>query len=174
MKKLGIIGLLVVIVDAFLLLYRQHFASVARFDIDFRQHLTRVWLRQETGMRCTNTFVAYGSFVELSWFSHPDRTNTYWRTCTWIVKDGCLIEKIKSSTNPSGIIPHTNGGGRLFIQTRESLSLAGRILWNCMAESYPMMPNTSLDLLRGLSIAQWALNVFLLFSRGVNPRSAME
>jgi hypothetical protein len=72
------------------------------------QKLAGVWLRQEAGMRCTNTVAADGSFVEMSWFSHSDRTNTYQRTGTWIFKDGRLVETIKSSTNPSEVTPHTN------------------------------------------------------------------
>ena len=74
------------------------------------QQLAGVWLRQEAGMRCTNTVAADGSFVELSWFSHSDRTNTYQRTGTWIVKDGRLVETIKSSTNPTEVTPHTGTG----------------------------------------------------------------
>jgi len=107
MKKIAIIGLLVVIVAVCLLLHWQHVQSVVRFDSDFRQQLAGVWLRQEAGMRCTNTVAADGSFIELSWFSHPDRTNTYQRTGTWLVKDGYLIETIKSSTNPSEVATHT-------------------------------------------------------------------
>jgi len=109
MKKLTIIGLLVVIVVACLLLHRQH-VKVAKFDSDFRQQLAGVWLRQEADMRCTNSVIADGSFVELSWFSHSDRTNTYQRTGTWLVKDGHLIETINSSTNPSEVTPHSNAG----------------------------------------------------------------
>ena len=109
MKKLTIIGLLVVVVATCLLLYWQH-VTVARFDSDFRQHLAGVWLRQEANMRCTNTVTADGSFVELSWFSHPDRTNTYQRTGTWLVNNGHLIEAVKSSTNPTEVTPHTNAG----------------------------------------------------------------
>ena len=109
MKKLTIIGLLVVIVVACLLLYWQH-VMVARFDSDFRHQLAGVWLRQEADMRCTNSVTADGSFIELSWFSHPDRTNTYKRTGTWTVKDGHLIETIKSSTNPTEVTPHTSAG----------------------------------------------------------------
>jgi hypothetical protein len=74
------------------------------------QTLAGVWLRQETGMRCTNTVAADGSFVELSWFNHSDRTNTYRRTGTWIVKDGSLIETVKTSTNPSEVTPHSLAG----------------------------------------------------------------
>jgi hypothetical protein len=109
MKKLTIIGLLVVIVVACLLLYWQH-VKIARFDSDFRQQLAGVWLRQEADMQCTNSVAADGRFVELSWFSHSDRTNTYQRTGTWLVKDGHLIEMIKSSTNPTEVTPHTNAG----------------------------------------------------------------
>jgi len=61
-------------------------------------------------MRCTNTVAADGSFVELSWFSHSDRTNTYQRTGTWIVKDGSLVETVKTSTNPAEITPHSLTG----------------------------------------------------------------
>ena len=110
MKKLTIIGLLVVVVAVCLLLYWQHVKSVARFDSDFRQQLAGVWLRQETDMRCTNTVAADGSFVELSWFRHTDRTNTYQRTGTWLVKDGHLVETIKSSTNPTEVTPHSDTG----------------------------------------------------------------
>jgi len=74
------------------------------------QQLAGVWLRKEAGMRCTNTVAADGSFVELSWFSHSDRTNIYQRTGTWIVKDGHLVETIKSSTNPTELTPHTGTG----------------------------------------------------------------
>ena len=112
MKKLAIIGLLIVIVVACLLLHWQS-VKIARFDSDFRQQLAGVWLRQEADMRCTNTIAADGSFVELSWFRHTDRTNTYQRTGTWLVKDGCLIEEIKTSTNPIETIPHTNNAGRI-------------------------------------------------------------
>jgi hypothetical protein len=111
MKKLTIIGLPVVIVVACLLLHWQH-VKVAKFDSDFRQHLAGVWLRQEAGMRCTNTVAADGSFMELSWFSHPDRTNTYQATGTWLVKDGHLIETVKSSSNQAEVTPHT-GAARI-------------------------------------------------------------
>ena len=107
MKKITIIGLLVVVVAVCLLLHWQHVKSVARFDSDFRQQLAGVWLRQKDGMRCTNTVAADGSFVELSWFRHPDRTNTYQRTGTWLVQNGHLIETVKTSTNPTEVTSHT-------------------------------------------------------------------
>jgi hypothetical protein len=61
-------------------------------------------------MRCTNTVAAEGSFVELSSFTHPDRTNRYQRnqrTGTWLVSDGNLIETVKTSSNPTEVTPHT-------------------------------------------------------------------
>lgn len=61
-------------------------------------------------MRCTNTVAADGSFVEASWFRHTDRTNTYQRTGTWLVKSGHLIETIKTSTNPTEVTPHSDTG----------------------------------------------------------------
>jgi hypothetical protein len=118
MKKLTIIGLLVVIIVACLLLHWQH-VKVARFDNDFRQQLAGIWSRQETDMRCTNTIAADGSFVELSWFKHSDRTNTYQRTGTWLVKDGHLIETIKSSTNPTEVTPHTGDARIIHSDARE-------------------------------------------------------
>jgi hypothetical protein len=110
MKKLTIIGLLVVVVAVCLLLHWQHVKSVARFDSSFGQQLAGVWLRQEADMRCTNTVAADGSFVELLWFRHTDRTNTYQRTGTWLVKDAHLVETIKSSTNPTEVTPHSDTG----------------------------------------------------------------
>ena len=59
-------------------------------------------------MRCTNTVTADGSFVELSWFRHPDRTNTYQRIGTWLVKNGHLVQTVKSSTNPTEVTPWTD------------------------------------------------------------------
>ncbi|HTB85548.1 MAG TPA: hypothetical protein VK742_18010 [Candidatus Sulfotelmatobacter sp.] len=100
---------MVVILVTCLLLHWQH-VQVAGFDRDFRQHLAGVWLRQEAGMRCTNTVAAEGSFVELSSFTHPDRTNRYQRnqrTGTWLVSDGNLIETVKTSSNPTEVTPHT-------------------------------------------------------------------
>ena len=129
MKKLTIIGLLVVIVAVSLLLHRQHVESVARFDSDFRQQLAGVWLRQEAGMRCTNTVAADGRFVELSWFSHPDRTNTYQATGTWLVKDGHLIETVKSSSNRAEVTPHT-GSAQIIRSDAGEFVVAGRILLN--------------------------------------------
>jgi hypothetical protein len=119
MKKITLIGLLAIIMTCALLL--QYHARITREgDEAFRKGLPGVWLREEdnlprgTGMplsmRCTNTVAADGSFVELSWFSHPDRTNTYQRTGTWLVKNGHLLQTVKTSTNPSEIIPHTLGG----------------------------------------------------------------
>jgi len=120
MKKIAIIGLLAAIVIACALLLQYHAKISQARDEAFRERLAGVWLREEDtlqprvggslSMRCTNTVAADGSFVELSWFRHTDRTNTYQRTGTWLVKDGHLIETIKSSTNPSEVTPHTLAG----------------------------------------------------------------
>jgi hypothetical protein len=118
MKKLTIIGLLAAIIIACVLLLRYHDKITKERDEAFRERLAGVWLREEDNlphgvgmpqsMRCTNTVAADGSFVELSWFSHPDRTNIYRRTGTWLVKNGHLIETTKSSTNPTEVTPWTN------------------------------------------------------------------
>jgi hypothetical protein len=120
MKKITIIGLLAAIIIACVLLLRYH-AKISKVrDEAFRERLAGVWLREEhnlphgvgmpQSMRCTNTVAADGSFVELSWFSHPDRTNTYQRTGTWLVKNGHLIQTVKSSTNPTEVTPWTDAG----------------------------------------------------------------
>jgi hypothetical protein len=117
MKKITIIGLLAAIIIACVLLLRYHAKISKARDEAFRERLAGVWLREEhnlphgvgmpQSMRCTNTVAADGSFVELSWFRHTDRTNTYQRTGTWLVKDGHLVETIRSSSNPTGVSPHT-------------------------------------------------------------------
>jgi hypothetical protein len=111
MKKIAIVELLIVLVIICMLLHWRN-VTIAKFDKDFRQNLAGIWLRQEVNMRRTNTVAADGSFVELSWFSHPDRTNTYHGTGTWLVKDGHLIETIITSTNPAEVTPHT-GAARI-------------------------------------------------------------
>jgi hypothetical protein len=118
MKKLTIIGLLAAVIIACVLLLRYHAKNAKDRDEVFRERLAGVWLREEDNlprgagmpqsMRCTNTIAADGSFVELSWFSHPDRTNTYQRTGTWLVENGHLIQTVKSSTNPTEVTPRTN------------------------------------------------------------------
>jgi hypothetical protein len=120
MKRLTTIGFLVALIIACVLLLRYHAAISQARDEAFRERLAGVWLREEDNlprgvamplsMRCTNTVAADGSFVELSWFSHPDRTNTYRRTGAWLVKNGHLIQTIKSSTNPTEVTPWTDTG----------------------------------------------------------------
>lgn len=110
MKILAIIGLSVVFIVTCVLL-PWHDANISRDrDEKFRQKLAGVWLRELDNMRCTNTVAADGSFVELSWFSHSDRTNTYQRTGTWLVKNGDLIETVKTSSNPTEVTPHSDDG----------------------------------------------------------------
>jgi len=118
LKKITITTFFVVVALACALLYWRH-VQMGKFDDGFRQHLPGVWLRQEPDMRCTNTVAADGSFVELSWFSHPDRTNTYRRTGTWFVKDGSLNEIVKTSTNPVETTPHTGDGWIVHADARE-------------------------------------------------------
>jgi hypothetical protein len=118
MKKIAIIGLLAAIIIACVLLLRYHDKITKERDEAFRERLAGVWLREEDNlphgvgmplsMRCTNTVAADGSFVELLWFRHPDRTNTYRKTGTWLVKNGHLIETVKSSANPTETTPWTN------------------------------------------------------------------
>ena len=120
MKKFAIIGLLaaIIIAGAFML-WEQARISKERGEL-VRERLAGVWLREEDNlpheagmplsMRCTNTISADGSFVEQSWFSHPERTNTYQHTGTWLVENGRLIQTVKTSTNPSERTPHSESG----------------------------------------------------------------
>jgi hypothetical protein len=120
MKKIAIVGLLAAIIIACVLLLRYHDKITKERDEAFRERLPGVWLREEDNLprrvgfaqsiTWTNTVAADGSFVELSWFRHPDRTNTYRRTGTWLVKNGDLIETVKSSTNPTEVTPHSETG----------------------------------------------------------------
>ena len=120
MKKIAIIGFLAAIIIASVLLLRYHDKITTERDEAFRERLAGIWLRQEDNLPVrvgfaqsitwTNTVAADGSFVELSWFRHPDRTNTYRRTGTWLVSNGDLIEMVKSSTNPSEVTPHSETG----------------------------------------------------------------
>ena len=129
MKKLTLISLLSVIISAGGLWLRYHERMIQARDAAFRGRLPGVWLRTEDGlpsgvgmplgMRCTNTVAADGSFVERSWFSHPDRTNTYRRTGTWLVKSGYLLETVKTSSNPCEVTPHADAGWIDSVKTDE-------------------------------------------------------
>jgi hypothetical protein len=120
MKKIAIIGLLAAIIIACKLLFQYHAKISKARDEAFRENLAGVWwfeidnlphgVYSPKSMRCTNTVAADGSYVELSWFSQSDRTNTYQRTGTWLVKNGHLIQTVKSSTNPSEKTPWTSAG----------------------------------------------------------------
>jgi hypothetical protein len=120
MKKIAIAGLLVLLVVASVLLHWQH-VKIVKFDRDFRQSLPGTWLMEvdnplprKVGMaqsvRWTNIYAPDGSFMCLSWFRHTERTNTYQQTGTWVVKNGHLIETIKTSTNPTEVTPHSLAG----------------------------------------------------------------
>jgi len=109
MKKITIIGLLVVIVVAFLLLHWQH-VKISRFDSDFRQCLAGTWATVLDNMRFTNVVMPDGSFTNHLIFIHPGRTNTYLETGTWLVKDGSIIETVNSDTNPTAPKPRTITG----------------------------------------------------------------
>jgi hypothetical protein len=118
MKKLTIIGLLVVIVVACLLLHWRH-VKISRFDSDFRQNLAGTWSSELDNMRLTNVVMPDGSFTNHLIFIHPGRTNTYQETGTWLVKDGKMIETVKSDTNPSALAPRSITGHIIRSDARE-------------------------------------------------------
>jgi hypothetical protein len=118
MKKLAIIGLLVVIVVACLLLHLQH-VKIVRFDSEFRQNLAGTWSSELDNMRFTNVIMPDGSFTNHLIFIHPGRTNRYQETGTWLVKDGKMIETVKSDTNPTALAPRTIAGRIIRADARE-------------------------------------------------------
>jgi hypothetical protein len=118
MKKLTIIGLLVVIVVACLLLHWQH-VKISRFDSDFRLSLVGTWSSELDNMRLTNVVMPDGSFTNHLIFIHPERTNIYQETGTWLVKDGKMIETVKSDTNPTARTPRSIIGRIIRSDARE-------------------------------------------------------
>jgi len=120
LRKITFIGLLAVIISAGGWWLRQHEQMTQARDTAFRGRLPDVWSRAEETlpsgagmplrMCCTNTIAADGSFVERSWFSHPDRTNTNQRTGIWLVKNRYLRETVKTSSNLCEVTPHADAG----------------------------------------------------------------
>ena len=109
MKKLTMIGLLVVMVVAGLWLHWQR-VKTSKFASDFRQALAGTWSSELDNMRLTNVVLPDGSFNMQLIFIHPGRTNTYQETGTWLVKDGKIIETVTSDTNPTAQAPRTITG----------------------------------------------------------------
>src|SRR5476651_2414349 len=118
MKKLTIVGLLIFIVFVSLLLHWQH-VRTAKFDSDFQQNLAGTWSSELDIMRLTNIVMPDGSFTNHLIFIHPERTNTYQETGTWLVKDGKMIETVKSDTNPSARTPRSIIGRIIRSDARE-------------------------------------------------------
>lgn len=129
MKKLMIIGLLAAVIIACVLLPRCYASPSKDGDEVLQERLAGVWLRDEENLpsgvgmplslRCTNTVAADGSFVELAWLSHPDRTNTYQDTGTWRIKDGNWIETVTKDSNKAAIVPRVSIGHIVFLKTNE-------------------------------------------------------
>ena len=129
MKKLTIIGLFAAVIIAWVVLPRSYASLSQDRDEVLQERLAGVWLRDEENLpsgvgmplslRCTNTVAADGSFVELSWLSHPDRTNTYQNTGTWRIKDGNWIETVTKDSNKTAIVPRVSIGHIVFLKTNE-------------------------------------------------------
>jgi hypothetical protein len=109
MKKLTIIGLLIIIVVAGVFLHWQH-VKTSEFDRSFSQSLEGTWSAKLENMCFTNVVSLNGSFSNQLIFIHPGRTNTYQETGIWIVKNGKMIETVNSDTNPSARTPRTISG----------------------------------------------------------------
>lgn len=129
MKTFAIIALSVVIIIAGGLVLRNHARISGARDEDSRERLAGVWLREEDNlprgvgmplsMRCTNTVAPDGSFECQSWFSHPDRTNTYQDTGTWHIQDGNLIETVTKDSNQAAVVPRSCDGRIVFEKPNE-------------------------------------------------------
>lgn len=107
MKRLTLIGLLVVIAVAWLWRHREH-VKIARFDSDFRQTLAGTWSSELDNMRLTNVVMPDGSFTSRLMFIHPGHTNTYQERGTWLVSDGKMIETVTIDTNPTARTPRSH------------------------------------------------------------------
>jgi hypothetical protein len=129
MKKIAIIGLLAAIIIGCVALLHYHAKISKARDEAFQERLAGVWLREEDNLpyrvggplslRCTNTVATDGSFVELSWLSHLDRTNTYQDTGTWHIKDGDLTETVTRDSNKAAVVPRSCSGRIVFVKTNE-------------------------------------------------------
>jgi hypothetical protein len=83
------------------------------------QKLAGVWLRQLDNMRCTNIVATDGSFTCQSWFSHPERTNTYQMKGTWQIKDDSFTESVTNDSNKAAVVPRSHSGQIVFVNTNE-------------------------------------------------------
>ena len=109
MKKLVIIGLVALIAVTCLLLHWQH-VKIARMDRDIGQNLAGTWSSELDIMTLTNVVMPDGSFTSQLIFVHPQRTNTYQESGSWLVKDGKMIETVTHDTNPTALTPRTHVG----------------------------------------------------------------
>src|SRR5665213_1685083 len=102
MKRLTIIGLSVVIVVVFILLFWQH-AKPSR-DRKFSQNLAGVWSWEIYSLHGIRNFAADGSFTEQTVFKGTDTNQT---VGTWYVKDGRVIVTVTSDSNKKAQVPRT-------------------------------------------------------------------
>jgi len=117
MKKLTIIGLLVVTVVACILLLWHH-AKISR-DRGISQKLAGAWSWEYANIRETYNFAPDGSFTAQETYSYSKSTNTYQMAGTWHIKDGRVIQTITSDSNKKARVPRTNSGQIVSIDTQE-------------------------------------------------------
>jgi hypothetical protein len=120
MKRLAIIGLSVVIVVAFILLFWQH-AKPSR-DRKFSQKLSGAWSWEIYSLHGTRNFAADGSFAEQVFKG----TNTYNLTAgTWYVKDGRVIVTVTSDSNKKAQVPRTSSEHIVSVDAHEFVGTFG-------------------------------------------------
>jgi len=102
MKKLITIGLSVVLVVAFILLFWQH-AKTSR-DRKYGEKLVGNWSWEIYSLHGIRNFAVDGCFTEQTVFKG---TNTYQTVGTWYVKDGRVIVTVTSDSNKKAQVPRT-------------------------------------------------------------------
>ena len=117
-KFVIIFGLAVVITAACALSFWQN-AKTAKLDAAFRQNLAGTWWSNLDNMHLTNMVAPNGMFTTYLAFVHSTQTNTYQETGTWAVKNGVMIETIKSDTNPTTHATRSHVGQILHANTNE-------------------------------------------------------
>jgi uncharacterized protein YxeA len=106
MKKIVIIGLLVIVAVVLSLLLWQHH-KVAR-DQDFSRKLAGVWSWKYANILETYNFAADGSLTTQDTFTYSKSTNTFQESGTWHIKDGQLTDTITSDTHKRARVPRSS------------------------------------------------------------------
>ena len=123
MKKLITVGLLAVLVVAFILVFWQH-AKTSR-DRKYSENLAGNWSWEIYSLHGIRNFAADGSFTEQT-VSVFKGTNTYQTVGTWYVKDGRVIVTVTSDNNKKALVPRTISEQIVRIDANEFVGTFGK------------------------------------------------